>query len=102
MNFTNYFYFSRYEELADYIWKIDRHVRKGLSCIKKPNKHGNTDLPSTLNKPFNVLSEYLYMKTNFEKHQKARRHQLEGTIQFLDEIENVDELRDYYNFLRVR
>ena len=42
------------------------------------------------------------MKTNFEKHQKARRHQLEGTIQFLDEIENVDELRDYYNFLRLR
>ena len=98
MNFTNYFYFSRYEELADYIWKIDHCVQKSLSCIKQHIEDGPNDLSSV----FNVLSDYLYMKKNFEEHQKARQQQLEATIHFLDEIDNVDELGDYYDFLRLR
>ena len=59
-------------------------------------------MTSALSKPFNVLSEYLYMKKNFEEHQDARQQQLEETIEFLDQIENVEDLRDYYDFLRMR
>ena len=65
---------------------------------KRHDKH----LASTLSKPFNVLSEYLYMKNNFEEHQNARQQQLEATIQFLDQIDDVEDLRDYYDFLRMR
>ena len=42
------------------------------------------------------------MKNNFEEHQDARQQQLEATIEFLDQIENVEDLRDYYDFLRLR
>ena len=42
------------------------------------------------------------MKKNFEDRQKTRQQQLEATINFLDKIENVDDLRDYYDFLRLR
>ena len=42
------------------------------------------------------------MKNNFDDHQKARRQQLEETINFFNEIDDVDELRDHYNFLRLR
>ena len=59
-------------------------------------------MASALSKPFNVLSEYLYIKNNFEEHQDARQQQLEATIEFLDQIENVEDLRDYYDFLRMR
>ena len=95
-----YSYF-RYEELWDYIWKIDQYVQKSLSCIKTHKQH-DKDLASALSKPFNVLSEYLYIKKNFENHQKARQQQLEETINFLNEIENVVDLRLYYDFLRLR
>ena len=59
-------------------------------------------MSSALSKPLNVLSNYLYMKKNFEDRQKTRQQQLEATINFLDKIENVDDLRDYYDFLRLR
>ena len=95
------YFFSRYEELWDYIWKIDQYVQKSLSCIKIHKRH-DKHLTSALSKPFNVLSEYLYMKKNFEEHQDARQQQLEATIEFLDQIENVEDLRDYYDFLRMR
>ena len=49
-----------------------------------------------------MLSEYLYLKENFEDHQKVRQQQLEQSIHYLDELENVDELREYYEFLRTR
>ena len=42
------------------------------------------------------------MKKNFEEHQDARQQQLEATIQFLDQIDDVEDLRDYYDFLRLR
>ena len=42
------------------------------------------------------------MKKNFEEHQNARQQQLEATIQFLDQIDDVEDLRDYYDFLRMR
>ena len=80
---------------------MDRFVQNSLSYIKK-NKLAHKDLSSPLNKPFNVLSEYIYMKKNFEYHQIDRQQQLEKTIHFLDDIENIDELRDYYDFLSLR
>ena len=94
-------FFFRYEELWDYIWKIDQYVQKSLSCIKIHKRH-DKHLASTLSKPFNILSEYLYMKKNFEEHQDARQQQLEATIQFLDQIDDIEDLRDYYDFLRLR
>ena len=98
LRFITYF---RYEELWDYSWKIDQYVQESLSCIKIHKKH-DKDFASVLSKPFNILSEYLYMKKNFEDHQKARQQQLEDTINFLNEIENVEDLRLYYDFLRLR
>ena len=98
--FYRFLFQFRYEELEDYIWKLDGYVRKSLSYIKKL-KHGK-DLSSALSKPFNVLTQYLYLKENFEDHQKVHRQQLERTIHFFDKIENVDDLRDYYDFLRGR
>ena len=95
---NHFFYFSRYEELWDYIWKIDNYVQKGFSYLRK---HGK-DLPTALSKPFNVLSAYLYMKKNFDDHQKARQKQLEETTHFLNKINDVGELRDCYDYLRLR
>ena len=42
------------------------------------------------------------MKKNFEDHQEARRQQLQETTHFLNKIDNVQDLRDYYDFLWLR
>ena len=66
------------------------------------HKKHDKDLASALRKPFNILSEYIYMKKNFEDHQRAHQQQLEETFNFLNEIENEEDLRLYYDFLRMR
>ena len=96
----HFFSTFRYEELLDYLWKLDRYVRKSVRCLKKIKKQ--KDLSSVLSKPFNIMSEYLHLKENFDDHQKTRQEHLEQSIHYLDELEDIDELREYYGFLRER
>ena len=42
------------------------------------------------------------MKMNFDKHHEIRQQQLEETIVFMDEIEDVEELKNHFEFLTWR
>lgn len=98
---SNYLSYSRYEELGKYIQKLDRHAEKSLSCIRRYN-HPTGFIPSCLRKPLGILCEYFYMKMNFDKHHEIRQQQLEETIVFMDEIEDVEELKNHFEFLTWR
>ena len=94
------FLLHRYGEIGDYMLELNQYANKSLGCLKKLKRQ--TDLASVLSKPFNVLSAYLHLKENFEDHHKTQQQQLEQSIDYLDELKDVDELREYYEFLHTR
>jgi len=96
-----YYLYSRFEELEDHIWKMDRYAEKSLLCIRK-YKRWNGFMPSCLTKLLSVLCEYIYVKMKIEEYHEFRQQQLEEVIVFWDEIEDLEKLKNHYDNLRER
>lgn len=59
-------------------------------------------MSSCLAKLLSVLCEYIYVKMKIEEYHAYREEQLEKVIVFLDEIEDLEKLKNHYDNLRQR
>ena len=85
----------RFDELDRCMYRVDKNIQKCMELLPNTSLSCAEDLMETFN-------HFIYLKKNFYEHQEAHYKRLDECWDLLDDIDDVEVLKDCYDFLKER